>query len=248
MVMRKYDGVANCFKEAIFLQQENNYRLNQLVFSYYKNDDYINDFDCSLFSFCPDVCCNHTDILVKNNIIFETRLKEYFRTYTKLLALASMGVISDYFTEMLDLAFLDILEMESNLTKISSKIIEKCKEDDENPCKGFGNSTCQLSFHDNKNMNDLKKNSINVTCECDPGFYYSSQTDSCQDIDECESSLDNICYKYKDQMCLNTFGGYICLCRNNGYKLNKSTGLCQRDEITIYDRVIEKLNSIETNR
>ncbi len=226
--MSKYDG--NCFKDAIYFRQENNDELNQLVYSYYHNDNLLFDFDCSLFSFCPDVCCNHSNILIKHNLTHDNDIqsivKKYFEIYIKMLV--------GYGDELADY----VLIIENYLTAFNSIVSDKCREDEQNPCKGFGDSNCKLSLYDNKNINDLKKSLINVTCQCQSGFFYSSQTDLCQDIDECESDLNNNCSKFKDQMCLNTYGGYVCLC-HNGFKLNQS-GRCEPDQ-TLYDQVIKSI-------
>ncbi|XP_060598944.1 protein jagged-1-like, partial [Ruditapes philippinarum] len=55
--------------------------------------------------------------------------------------------------------------------------------------------------------------SLNETCFCENGFELSTDGTACIDIDECER---NIC----PQRCVNTFGGFKCLCYS-GFKLQE---------------------------
>ncbi len=245
MTMSEYDG--NCFEDLILLYQQKDDEFSRLIYSYYRSDQSVSNFDCSLFSFCPDVCCNHTDILEKHNIIYDSKLENYFTAYINFFAFSSLSelFITETSNDVLNIFTFTLTDLKNNLIANGLIVDEKCKEDDNNPCKGFGNSACKLSFYDNKNIKDLKHNSINVTCECESGFFYSSQTDSCQDIDECElDSINHSCSRF--EMSLNTYGSYVCLCPN-GYKLNQS-GKCEADEkTTLYDQVIKEIISINNN-
>lgn len=52
-------------------------------------------------------------------------------------------------------------------------------------------------------------------CECNPGYQYNEETDSCDDIDEC-SPTGFICSGRADStdfVCINTVGSYNCHCK-----------------------------------
>ena len=81
-----------------------------------------------------------------------------------------------------------------------------------NPCKNFSDGFCELSKSENSNLDDLKQNKLNVTCQCPKGFEYSNYLKGCIDIDECLEKIDS-CNGYK-QSCLNIEGSFICLCED----------------------------------
>lgn len=56
-------------------------------------------------------------------------------------------------------------------------------------------------------------------CICKPGFSYNNQTESCNDINECDR------YGICSQQCVNQIGSYYCTCAN-GFMLNKDGKTC----------------------
>lgn len=68
-----------------------------------------------------------------------------------------------------------------------------------------------MSAYENTNLNDLKRNIINVSCECDIGYRYIAKARECVDIDECLENGKNVC-AVQGKMCLNTLGSYVCVC------------------------------------
>lgn len=64
-------------------------------------------------------------------------------------------------------------------------------------------------------------NSIgSFTCECPPGQTRNTQTNRCDDQDECED--ENIC---ENGRCVNTQGSYYCLC-NPGFIQSPDKKFC----------------------
>lgn len=90
-----------------------------------------------------------------------------------------------------------------------------CEYSDLNPCYNISHGACDLSFTDNKDLNSLKQNLINVTCKCPIGYKFNTQYSKCIDIDECLEQ-SHYCFSFK-QTCLNTIGSFLCECEH-GYK------------------------------
>ncbi|KAL3837136.1 hypothetical protein ACJMK2_022514, partial [Sinanodonta woodiana] len=62
------------------------------------------------------------------------------------------------------------------------------------------------------------------TCSCFEGFQKPDDSDKCQDINECDNTM-NVC----DQTCNNTIGGYYCGCYK-GFVFNNQTRTCEAVE------------------
>ncbi|KAL3836533.1 hypothetical protein ACJMK2_021957, partial [Sinanodonta woodiana] len=94
-------------------------------------------------------------------------------------------------------------------------------------------TSCQLDFDGcrgrpcslDRNCSDVeasihKRNGVAFRCSpCPEGYLENGY--KCQDIDECNSSL-----KMCNQICMNTFGSFLCLCEN-GYKLGIDQRTCE---------------------
>jgi hypothetical protein len=116
-------------------------------------------------------------------------------------------------------AFTNKKNTTSNL-KTSQEWLQLCTLT--NPCSNFGNGVCELSNNENKNIDDLKLNKINITCQCKSGYRYNNHFKDCLDIDECNEMSHN-CFGFK-QVCLNTIGSFICLC-DDGYSFEHIAGV-----------------------
>ncbi|KAI9100363.1 hypothetical protein DFS34DRAFT_693085 [Phlyctochytrium arcticum] len=62
------------------------------------------------------------------------------------------------------------------------------------------------------------------TVDCDPGFRYNAQNQTCVDIDECAEMTDEC--DYASTSCVNTFGSYQCQCLN-GFTPTPVSTICQ---------------------
>lgn len=106
-------------------------------------------------------------------------------------------------------AFFDTKFNHSRVWIDSASMQEICHKHRTNPCAGFKDGSCELSKYENSNLEDLKSNRINVTCACETGFRYTSETRQCSDIDEC-LELTHDCFRtYRS--CLNTIGSFLCV-------------------------------------
>ena len=108
-----------------------------------------------------------------------------------------------------------------------------CQTHISNPCFNITKGLCELSHTENSNLNDLKRNLINVTCECPKGYKFSSMAKTCVDIDEC-LELSHDCFGFK-QTCLNTEGKYMCVCQE-GFRIKIADSVeCVVDVFSVDD-------------
>ena len=61
------------------------------------------------------------------------------------------------------------------------------------------------------------------SCICKSGFQKDNATDSCMDIDECDTGNYD-CPQF--EVCENGFGNYTCVCPTEGFFANETTGEC----------------------
>ncbi|XP_049962081.1 uncharacterized protein LOC126482148 [Schistocerca serialis cubense] len=93
--------------------------------------------------------------------------------------------------------------------------IEECWQDAEgNPCweeAPEGSKECSLPFELNTDLDELRLNHWNLSCQCSqPGFVWSSRFGICIDIDECLEGTHEC--KNVTEACLNLPGTYDCTC------------------------------------
>ncbi|KAG6448886.1 hypothetical protein O3G_MSEX005743 [Manduca sexta] len=105
----------------------------------------------------------------------------------------------------------------------------ECYKNNENPClvnkrNLWTKSVCKFDRRSNHNFDSMINNKWNVSCNCeDEGFIWNSQFGMCVDKNECiidESHCDN-----KTQDCLNTPGGFQCICKW-GFAFENKTKTC----------------------
>ena len=74
----------------------------------------------------------------------------------------------------------------------------------------FDDKLCSINFEQNKDLNQIKLNKLNITCKnCEKGKRYELKYFTCIDIDECAESIDNC--KQLNKSCLNTIGSFKCI-------------------------------------
>lgn len=72
---------------------------------------------------------------------------------------------------------------------------------------------CTLNREENRDLQALRANRINVSCECHrPGHEWSSRFGMCVDVNECTRGTHN-CTPDTGESCLNLPGHYTCVCR-----------------------------------
>ncbi|KRZ02519.1 Nephronectin [Trichinella zimbabwensis] len=87
-----------------------------------------------------------------------------------------------------------------------------CDHDPLNYCTKQGLSGCHLDLNENTNFFDLIQNRLNSSCSCpEHGMRYDPNALMCVDVDECGEGTA-VCSKFNTD-CVNTVGGYICVCR-----------------------------------
>ncbi|KRY65385.1 Epidermal growth factor-like protein 6, partial [Trichinella pseudospiralis] len=87
-----------------------------------------------------------------------------------------------------------------------------CDHDPLNYCTKQGLSGCHLDLNENTNFFDLIQNRLNSSCICpEQGMRYDPNALMCVDVDECGEGTA-VCSKFNTD-CVNTVGGYICVCR-----------------------------------
>ncbi|KRX77185.1 Nephronectin, partial [Trichinella sp. T6] len=87
-----------------------------------------------------------------------------------------------------------------------------CDHDQLNYCTKQGLSGCHLDLNENTNFFDLIQNRLNSSCSCpEHGMRYDPNALMCVDVDECGEGTA-VCSKFNTD-CVNTVGGYICVCR-----------------------------------
>lgn len=85
--------------------------------------------------------------------------------------------------------------------------LERSCEDVEKFCGRVDHVSC-LSVR-------IYNGSLSSVCECEPGFRFEKESNSCVDIDECEESRNNC--DPASAVCVNTEGSYRCECAE-GYE------------------------------
>ncbi|KAK3101017.1 hypothetical protein FSP39_000303 [Pinctada imbricata] len=102
--------------------------------------------------------------------------------------------------------------------------------DSKNPCKRLKEKSCSWQVGQNSNLEDLKRNKFNYTCNCTSvrlGLKWSSLYRMCIDRDECYEGTVTCPLR---KICRNTIGSYRCMCRR-GYTENLLTGKCTKSQI-----------------
>jgi hypothetical protein len=71
---------------------------------------------------------------------------------------------------------------------------------------------CTLNREENQDLEALRRNWINVSCECrQPGYEWSSRFGLCVDVNECTRGTHNCTPDVES--CLNLPGRHACICR-----------------------------------
>ncbi|XP_033750562.1 uncharacterized protein LOC117334846 [Pecten maximus] len=99
-----------------------------------------------------------------------------------------------------------------------------------NPCSRLKDKACFWETGKNTVFDYLQRNRINYTCNCKnerKGFIWSPKYSICIDQDECYDGVANCS---SDKICRNDVGSYTCQCRM-GFKLNRTTGQCDRHDL-----------------
>ncbi len=111
--------------------------------------------------------------------------------------------------------FLEMNLIRRNFRETHESLRLRCMNSSFNPCSNESDGSCELSMTENKDLNSLKLNKINVSCKCPNGTRFNTQYSMCIDIDECQE-LTHTCVGFK-QTCLNTIGSFLCMCER-GYR------------------------------
>ncbi|XP_011645845.1 uncharacterized protein LOC105432644 [Pogonomyrmex barbatus] len=106
--------------------------------------------------------------------------------------------------------------------------MKDCYQSQRNPCYA-GNQPahrkCTLNRDENRDLQALRANKINVSCECHRrGYEWSSRFGLCIDVNECIRGMHN-CSRNAGESCLNLPGRYVCVCRL-GYVYNPEIKRC----------------------
>ncbi|XP_058456120.1 fibrillin-2-like [Malaya genurostris] len=84
---------------------------------------------------------------------------------------------------------------------------------------------CELGRH--KCSHDCRNTPGSYRCECPPGLTLSTDSQTCDDVDECEQPADgDLC---GDLQCSNTYGSYKCVCPE-GKELDEY-GICRQMDL-----------------
>lgn len=114
----------------------------------------------------------------------------------------------------------------------TTKVFNPC---DSSPCES--NSTCHVQGN-------------NYTCDCDDGFVYNDQQNSCQDIDECAQNISNC---KQNETCVNTLGSYKCVCKDGFESINNtcveisSTTSTTTTDFTTTQTISESSSTLESS-
>ncbi|CAD5111207.1 DgyrCDS539 [Dimorphilus gyrociliatus] len=87
-------------------------------------------------------------------------------------------------------------------------------------CLEYGNKKCHADMLNNVNFEDLIRNKINVSCDCEAfhkGYVFNSELKLCVDFDECYEGLHS-CDMENAERCVNTLGSYLSVYVNNKIK------------------------------
>ncbi|VDP15176.1 unnamed protein product [Soboliphyme baturini] len=88
----------------------------------------------------------------------------------------------------------------------------ECAKDPLNICTKLQRPGCHLDMLNNYHFYDLIDNRLNMSCECqERGMRFDSQAQVCVDVDECIE--DSAKCNQANTVCVNTVGGYQCVCR-----------------------------------
>ncbi|RDD36357.1 Mucin-like protein, partial [Trichoplax sp. H2] len=118
------------------------------------------------------------------------------------------------------LQLLDVITGQS-VKQIRSYPVQSIIFQDYNQCADPQANSCS-------NLQNCTQKRGSFECHCISGYQLDSQTNQCQDIDECLNS-STLCAN--NSACLNTVGGFLCQCEN-GYSGDGITGCtfsCPRD-------------------
>ena len=117
-------------------------------------------------------------------------------------------------------AFFELNLIRRNFKETYESLKIRCMKSSFNPCSNESDGSCELSMSENKALNSLKLNQINVSCKCPHGTRFNTHYSMCIDIDECQEKT-HTCIGFK-QTCLNTIGSFICMCQRGYRKLFNS--------------------------